>query len=826
MTTTLGYSGPPASSDNCHTLHHRRLLVGPTTSRCAPLSLRRPITSVYLSDASRSEIHLKMPVFPFCTEVVDHIDAAGTEVDGPVGDSDGAAVGSPPIVVDDTVYVMPEVDDGCTAIYDPPEKVDGTTYECLRISVVEGASMCGHARFGLGPGQRSHYSWSLCDEKTRFLFPAYWEAEVLNGPWLRALRQNTKTLQRPFLPDGVTDGKLLTIAAIFILQYLTTSLDESTPDDLPSITTIEEYTRRSTAISAMLCLLIVIHIDIRRSVKVLFVDHWEASAGIAARHSRLGLEPNNMKIIDRAGSRDAGILDGGRSSDPLPDHLMCPKGHYLSTYIARLPLPDFHERGSCGTMPLVVDFFFGDLPFHLLLDSGAAPFSPHFAPIVSQDIDVKSRPNLSPQLDSVLMALEHGVSHVSEVEEPRTPASQQLVLVGRAICTSRDRQSIKEWVDPDERIWHVMSLIHQVRVAGADWRTSFRRVVSQWRELERLCCNVVAVSVGGPTDREHNLQDRECRNVAMYRPDDASCTRVSFTCYCSHYQHEATASACYVQKLPPCTASTRTPCSYTIRCFPSQRTRVARVAVHKDVTSRLEATHKVGDEKTASTSWGKLYKRSFYGEGGLVWHVTSHVSLSRGHSGRDRSGPIRPRPHNAHLHTSQTYLRNLQPLTYIRYLDSKIRITRVFVSHTKATVRASPSRGDGHTYWRLGAASNPQQEPIRDEFTYSLYSHTHDNVAFRRILKSSAFQVEERERNKGDYATHITCTIATKRTPRQPCTSRSSADWESSTSIFNLFSTKLFLHKIARYTQVRQCEALGRAIDRCVLGKSPYWLDC
>ncbi|KAJ8887374.1 hypothetical protein PR048_013589 [Dryococelus australis] len=57
--------------------------------------------------------------------MVDHTDAAGTEVDGPVGDSDVAAVGSPSIEVDGTIDVVREDVDGCTAVDNPPEEFAG-----------------------------------------------------------------------------------------------------------------------------------------------------------------------------------------------------------------------------------------------------------------------------------------------------------------------------------------------------------------------------------------------------------------------------------------------------------------------------------------------------------------------------------------------------------------------------------------------------------------------------------------------------------------------------------------------------------------------------
>ncbi|KAJ8887837.1 hypothetical protein PR048_014055 [Dryococelus australis] len=55
--------------------------------------------------------------------------------------------------------------------------------------------------------------------------------------------------------------------------------------------------------------------------------------------------------------------------------------------------PDFCKFESCQTIPLIGGFTRGSPvppPFH----SSTVPYSPHFTLIVSQDIDVKSRPNL------------------------------------------------------------------------------------------------------------------------------------------------------------------------------------------------------------------------------------------------------------------------------------------------------------------------------------------------------------------------------------------------------------------------------------------------
>ncbi|KAJ8882556.1 hypothetical protein PR048_014367 [Dryococelus australis] len=59
--------------------------------------------------------------------------------------------------------------------------------------------------------------------------------------------------------------------------------------------------------------------------------------------------------------------------------------------------PDFRKWESCRTMPLVAGFL-EDLAFPPPLQSGATPFSPHFTLIGSQDLVVKSSPNLSIQL--------------------------------------------------------------------------------------------------------------------------------------------------------------------------------------------------------------------------------------------------------------------------------------------------------------------------------------------------------------------------------------------------------------------------------------------
>ncbi|KAJ8870824.1 hypothetical protein PR048_027123, partial [Dryococelus australis] len=56
-------------------------------------------------------------------------------------------------------------------------------------------------------------------------------------------------------------------------------------------------------------------------------------------------------------------------------------------------LPDFRKWESCRTMPLVGAGFLGDLPFSLPLHSGAAPYSPHFTLVDSQDLAVESHPS-------------------------------------------------------------------------------------------------------------------------------------------------------------------------------------------------------------------------------------------------------------------------------------------------------------------------------------------------------------------------------------------------------------------------------------------------
>ncbi|KAJ8869824.1 hypothetical protein PR048_028833 [Dryococelus australis] len=74
-----------------------------------------------LGAAQISALYSTLPAL----EVVEHTDAAGTEVDGFVGDAYGAAVGSPPIEVDDTIDVMSDVVDGCNATGNLTEEVAG-----------------------------------------------------------------------------------------------------------------------------------------------------------------------------------------------------------------------------------------------------------------------------------------------------------------------------------------------------------------------------------------------------------------------------------------------------------------------------------------------------------------------------------------------------------------------------------------------------------------------------------------------------------------------------------------------------------------------------
>ncbi|KAJ8870825.1 hypothetical protein PR048_027124 [Dryococelus australis] len=72
---------------------------------------------------------------------------------------------------------------------------------------------------------------------------------------------------------------------------------------------------------------------------------------------------------------------------------------------------DFRMWKSCPTMPLVGAFSRGSLSPPPPLNSGAVPFSPHFTIIGSQDLDIKSRPNLSALLKSV----EYVLTNVTEL---------------------------------------------------------------------------------------------------------------------------------------------------------------------------------------------------------------------------------------------------------------------------------------------------------------------------------------------------------------------------------------------------------------------------
>ncbi|KAJ8874959.1 hypothetical protein PR048_022849 [Dryococelus australis] len=63
-------------------------------------------------------------------------------------------------------------------------------------------------------------------------------------------------------------------------------------------------------------------------------------------------------------------------------------------------LPDFRAFESCRTMLLVNGFSWGSPVSPSPLRSGAAPYSPCFTLIGSQDVAVKGRPNVSPPLHS------------------------------------------------------------------------------------------------------------------------------------------------------------------------------------------------------------------------------------------------------------------------------------------------------------------------------------------------------------------------------------------------------------------------------------------
>ncbi|KAJ8872414.1 hypothetical protein PR048_026018 [Dryococelus australis] len=107
------------------------------------------------------------------------------------------------------------------------------------------------------------------------------------------------------------------------------------------------------------------------------------SCGVSSRRT------NERAATRCRGARPNGVCDVGPATD---------SNHSPLTWANRFRFPtgshpDFRMWDSCRTMPLVGGFSRGFPvlpPFH----SGTVPYSPHFILVGSQDLDVKSRPNL------------------------------------------------------------------------------------------------------------------------------------------------------------------------------------------------------------------------------------------------------------------------------------------------------------------------------------------------------------------------------------------------------------------------------------------------
>ncbi|KAJ8867470.1 hypothetical protein PR048_031272 [Dryococelus australis] len=144
--------------------------------------------------------------------------------------------------------------------------------------------------------------------------------------------------------------------------------------------------------------------------------------------------------------RDPGSIPGGVASGfshfgNVPDHRViisdsdCVVVRLLASHLSE-PCPiagwftlDFLKGESCRTMPLVG----GDLPFH----SGAAPYSPRFTLVGSQDLAVKSRTNL----------FTHALRHFTGpmrilILQGRTFANDETALMWAYPFSDRPRESL------------------------------------------------------------------------------------------------------------------------------------------------------------------------------------------------------------------------------------------------------------------------------------------------------------------------------------------------------------------------------------------------
>ncbi|KAJ8891090.1 hypothetical protein PR048_010600 [Dryococelus australis] len=119
-------------------------------------------------------------------------------------------------------------------------------------------------------------------------------------------------------------------------------------------------------------------------------------AGDRTRFALVGGEQSNRSATEAP--RPEGVLE---ESSLLSLYTSIPSVRLLASHqgeagsIPGRVTPEFSLKGTVTDYAAGRRYFLGDLPFSPPLHSGAAPFSPHFTLIGSQDVVVKSHPNLT-----------------------------------------------------------------------------------------------------------------------------------------------------------------------------------------------------------------------------------------------------------------------------------------------------------------------------------------------------------------------------------------------------------------------------------------------
>ncbi|KAJ8893902.1 hypothetical protein PR048_006503 [Dryococelus australis] len=142
--------------------------------------------------------------------------------------------------------------------------------------------------------------------------------------------------------------------------------------------------------------------------------------------------------------------------------------------------------------------FLGDLPFPPPLNSSATPFSPHFTVIGSQDLFVKSRSNLSTQLNSALCTEKLQKQRAGELPpcEPRTAAAHARKMAAHArnmsercwpyaLATRQPIGNLSQYTIANQT-QSPFPYAH-TPIPGADWRIVFQLVVDQRRQFSGVC---------------------------------------------------------------------------------------------------------------------------------------------------------------------------------------------------------------------------------------------------------------------------------------------------------------------------------------------------